>query len=234
MKLIIGTLLALTVILGFGVYKAKADEVMRTQAVNPVYKIMTTGPEGPEVCSATSILVDKIPEELKNANIFLTAKHCVNPEHPIGKLLDETVTEYSETTNFYDYKVVAVSPSSDLALIIMTTSGPKIPGARIADTQKAQEGDEVFSVGYPLGGSRTVTVGLLGQKERSVQPMGDLKVMQRASTQIDKGMSGGPLYQKTSTGYEIIGVASTKAGGNNFMNSFVTLTDIKNFIEKGE
>jgi hypothetical protein len=68
--------------------------------------------------------------------------------------------------------------------------------------------------------------------------MGDLKVMQRASTQIDKGMSGGPLYQKTVTngvvGYEIIGVASTKAGGNNFMNSFVTLTDIKNFIEKGE
>lgn len=227
MKLFIGTALALVTILGVGCYEAKADEVLRTQAVNPVYKIISNG----AVCSATAI---KLPAPAENANTFLTAKHCINPENPVGKLIDETVTENSESSNYYDFKVVMVSKSSDLIGLVVPSEDFHPQKAIIADTQKAMEGDEVFSVGYPLGGSRTVTVGLLGQKERSVQPMGDLKVMQRASTQIDKGMSGGPLYQKTEKGYEIIGVASTKSGGNNFMNSFVTLVDIKNFIEKGE
>ena len=227
MKILIGTLLALTVILGLGAYTVRADEVLRTQAVNHVYKIISNG----AICSATAI---KLPAPAENANTFLTAKHCINPENPVGKLIDETVTENSESSTYYDFKVVMVSRSSDLVGLVVPSEDFHPQKATIADTQKAMEGDEVFSVGYPLGGSRTVTVGLLGQKERSVQPMGDLKVMQRASTQIDKGMSGGPLYQKTDKGYEIIGVASTKAGGNNFMNSFVTLTDIKNFIEKGE
>lgn len=229
MKIIIGTALALVTILGVGCYEAKADEVLRTQAVNPVYKIISNG----AVCSATAIKIKDVPE---NVNSFLTAKHCINPEHPVGKLVVETVTEDSESVKYYDYKVVATSKSSDLAGIIIDTTVllPHTQKAVVADTQTVMEGDEVFSVGYPLGGSRTVTTGLLGQKERGLQPTGDIKVMQRASTLLDKGMSGGPLYQKTTKGYEIIGVASTKVGDNDFMNSFVTLIDIKNFIEKGE
>lgn len=227
-KLILATTVIVSgyILIGF-LNTVKADEILRTQAVNPVYKIVSNG----VVCSATAI---KVPPPAENANTFLTAKHCINPENPVGKLIEETVTENTESTKVYDYKVVLISKNSDLAGIVVEDPSLKPQKAVIADTQKAMEGDEVFSVGYPLGGSRTVTTGLLGQKERSVQPMGDLKLMQRASTQIDKGMSGGPLYQKTEKGYEIIGVASTKSGANSFMNSFVTLTDIKNFIEKGE
>lgn len=224
-KLVFATIIIITGYILLGAFTAKADELLRTQAVNPVYKIFTDG----AVCSATAIKL----KGAESVNTFLTAKHCINPEHPVGKLLEESITENSESTKVYDYKVVVVSKSSDLAGIVVTSEDFHPQKAVIADTQTAQEGDEVFSVGYPLGASRTVTVGLLGQKERGVQPSGELKVMQRASTQIDKGMSGGPLYQKTEKGYEIIGVASTKVGANNFMNSFVTLTDIKNFIENG-
>lgn len=208
--------------------QVRADEILRTQAVNPVYKIITGG----SVCSATAIKIKGVPESV---NSFLTAKHCINLEHPVGKLVVETITDDSESVKYYDYRVVSVSKSSDLAGIIVdsTVLLPHTEKAVIADTQNAIEADEVFSVGYPLGGSRTVTVGLLGQKERNLQPSGDIKVMQRASTLLDKGMSGGPLYQKTEKGYEIIGVASTKVGSNDFMNSFVTLSDIKNFMENG-
>lgn len=227
MKVLIGTLLALATILGVGVYTAKADETLRAQAVNPVYKIIT----GDAVCSATSIKIKGVPE---TANVFLTAKHCINPEHPTGKLVDEQITDNSEYTRCYDYTIVMVSKNSDLAGIRVDDPELSTKKAVIADTQEVMEGDEVFSVGYPLGMSRIVTTGLLGQRERGLQPSGDIKVMQRASSLLDKGMSGGPLYQKTAKGYEIIGVASTKVGSNDFMSSFVTLTDIKNFIEKGE
>ncbi len=211
--------------------QAHADELLRTQAINPVYKILTTTPEGPGSCSATAIKIKGVPDD---ANVFLTAKHCINPEHPIGKLIEEEITDKSEWTRYYDYKVVMISPSSDLAGIRVDDPSLKTQKAVVADTQGAVEGDQVFSVGYPLGESRVVSTGFLGQKERSFHPLGDIKVMQRASTLLDKGMSGGPLYQKTDKGYEIIGVASLKANSNDFMSSFVTLTDIKNFVERGE
>lgn len=226
-KLVFATIIIITGYILLGAFTAKADELLRTQAVNPVYKIIT----GDAVCSATAVKIEGVPE---NVSAFLTAKHCINPEHPVGKLVDETVTDDSESVKYYDYKVVSVSKSSDLAGIIVESDKLHTEKAVIADTQSVMESDEVFSVGYPLGMSRTVTTGLLGQKERNLQPSGDIKVMQRASTLLDRGMSGGPLYQKTEKGYEIIGVASTKANGNDFMSSFVTLTDIKNFIEKGE
>lgn len=226
LKPLIGILVILGTIIGLGFYNAKADEVFTKDAISPVYKIIS----GNTVCSATSILVKGVEQ----VNTFLTAKHCINPENPTGKLVVETVTDNSETTTFYDYVTVKVSKNSDLAGIRVDGKDFHPVKAVIADTQLAQEGDEVYSVGYPLGSSRVVSEGFLGQKERIMHPEGGLKLMQRASTLVDSGMSGGPLYQKTPTGYEIIGVASAKSGANNFMNHFVTLTDIKNFIEKGE
>ncbi len=226
LKPLIGILVILGTIIGLGFYNAKADEVFTKGAVGPVYKIVT----GNTVCSATSILV-KGAEQI---NTFLTAKHCIDPNNPTGKLVVETVTDDSETTKYYDYVTLMVSKTSDLAGIRVDDKDFHPVKAVVADTQLAQEGDEVYSVGYPLGGSRVVSAGFLGQKERIMHPMGGLKVMQRASTLVDSGMSGGPLYQKTPTGYEIIGVASTKSSANDFMNHFVTLKDIKNFIEKGE
>lgn len=225
-KVVIGTIAALTII-ALATFEAKADEQLTKEAISPVYKIIS----GQRTCSATSVKVKGVPDEV---NTFLTAKHCIDPENPRGKLIVETVTESSESTQYYDFTVALVSKGSDLAGITVTDTTLHTNKAVIADTQVAQEGDEVLSVGYPLGASRVVSMGFLGQKERIMHPNGELKLMQRASTLVDSGMSGGPLYQKTATGYEIIGVASTKSQGNNFMNHFVTLADIKAFIERGE
>ncbi|QIG69898.1 putative trypsin-like peptidase protein [Rhizobium phage RHph_I3_11] len=222
----IGVILAAIITLGF--FKpAHADELFTKEALSPVYKIIS----GQRTCSATSVKVKGIPDEV---NTFLTAKHCIDPANPRGKLIVETVTESSESTQYYDFTVALVSKGSDLAGITVTDTNLHTNKAIIADALKAQEGDEVLSIGYPFGASRVVSEGFLGQKERIMHPNGELKLMQRASTLVDSGMSGGPLYQKTATGYEIIGVASTKSQGNNFMNHFVTLADIKAFIEKGE
>ncbi|QIG69441.1 putative trypsin-like peptidase protein [Rhizobium phage RHph_N3_13] len=225
-KIVIGTIAAL-IIIALAAFEAKADEQFTKEALSPVYKIIS----GQRTCSATSVKVKGIPDEV---NTFLTAKHCIDPENPRGKLIVETVTESSESTQYYDFTVALVSKGSDLAGITVTDTSLHTNKATIADTLVAQEGDEVYSVGYPLGASRVVSEGFLGQKERIMHPNGELKLMQRASTLVDSGMSGGPLYQKTATGYELIGVASTKSGANNFMNHFVTLADIKAFIEKGE
>jgi S1-C subfamily serine protease len=224
----IGITAILIAIISLGFYShAKADEIFTKQALSPVYKIIS----GQRTCSATSVKIKGVPDEV---NTFLTANHCIDPENPRGKLIVETVTDVSESTQYYDFNVALVSKTSDLAGITVQDKGLHTDKAEIATSLTAQEGDEVFSVGYPLGASRVVTKGFLGQRERIMHPNGELKLMQRASTLVDSGMSGGPLYQKTATGYEIIGVASTKSQANSFMNHFVTLADIKNFIEKGE
>ncbi|QIG73066.1 putative trypsin-like peptidase protein [Rhizobium phage RHph_N3_19] len=225
-KIVIGTIAALTII-ALAAFEAKADEQFTKQALSPVYKIIS----GQRTCSATSVKVKGVPDE---ANTFLTAKHCIDPDNPRGKLIVETVTENSESTQYYDFTVALVSKGSDLAGITVADQSFHPNKATVAEVYQAFEGDEVLSVGYPLGSSRVVSKGFLGQKERIMHPNGELKLMQRASTLVDSGMSGGPLYQKTATGYELIGVASTKSQGNNFMNHFVTLADIKAFIEKGE
>lgn len=196
---------------------AQADQNIREQAIQTVYKIQS----GPRFCSA--VVIDM--EVFKNT-ILLTAAHCIEPSKPSGFLLD------SKGNTITEYKVVKISSDTDLAAIVVPDKNFHPKKSKIAETLVAQEGDEVYAVGYTYGQTRTTTLGILNETVTLMTPLGNMESFNMASPNIDVGNSGGGLFQKNGDNYELIGIASMK-GPSVFTSMFVTLDNIKKFI-KGE
>lgn len=205
------------------------------QAINGTYKFQS----GERFCSAVAL--DKVIPNQPNVTILLTAKHCIDTEHSEGGfIIQEKSSETGSSSQLTKFKVLGISKESDLAAIIVNDPSFNPDKVHIADGSP-DEGDQVWSIGYTLGQTRTTTMGYFGQSELVMTPMGQMEKYNHASTLIDVGNSGGGLFAKEVTTFngktietfELVGIASVKSGPNNFVNGFVSLEDIKKFIDTG-
>ena len=145
-------------------------------------------------CSATVIASDR------GGTWLITAQHCVNGK-PSGVInYATTVMEGVTVKADIPYKVVDEDVKNDLALIHTTTVGFKV--AQVA-TEKPAEGQEVWTVGYPLSLPRQLSTGFYGLNVL----VGEMD-HQRASSFIAVGNSGGGLFVIEDGVYKLVGVTS--------------------------
>lgn len=194
---------------------------LNDQAISPVVRIN-------ENCSA--VVID-LPNQT-NARL-LTAKHCV--EGKKEGFLDQEVFDGKKlvkSTKYYFEVDRTGLGTVDLALLTVRDSGFKSPTAHIADKLTLEEGDTVWTVGYPLGFTRTITQGLYNGVQVLGEELtrGEAILVTRASSNIDGGNSGGGLFQKNGENFELIGTTSMKFNANEFMGMYVTLNDIREFL----
>ena len=103
----------------------------------------------------------------------------------------------------YQAKPIAVSPSTDLALIKISAERA-LPAARLGDADKIQVGNWAIAVGSPFGLSKTVTVGVISAKGRILaSPQGEYRDLLQTDASINPGNSGGPLLDLRG---EVVGV----------------------------
>jgi serine protease Do len=101
-----------------------------------------------------------------------------------------------------DVRIVAVNPFMDLALLRFDPpQGLKLTKVYLAEDREAHEGDAVFAIGNPLGLERTVSEGIVSERNRAE---GGLTYIQ-TTTQLNPGNSGGPLFNSRG---EVIGVTN--------------------------
>ena len=148
---------------------------------------------------------------------ILTAAHVV-------QTADQVVVEFP-TGEAIPAKVMSSLPSADLAMVKLTKPAPKTAKvARLADSDTARVGSEVFVVGAPLGISHTLTVGHLSARRAiPLSPGSDERVeLLQTDASINPGNSGGPLFNMNG---EVIGVVShivTETGGSAGLGFAVT------------
>jgi S1-C subfamily serine protease len=83
-----------------------------------------------------------------------------------------------------------------------------------------------------LGWIRTITRGVFNEYQ-NIDPNNHKKnndVYYRATASVNFGSSGGGLFQPVGEGYELIGITSMKVRGTDFMNLFVPLENIRDFL----
>ena len=214
---IVALFFALTMIaLAFAIPAFAADPNLKTQALAPVVKINQS-------CSGTIISSDA-DKDGKVKTQILTAKHCIKGKH--GQLNIETTERgkpIKDVNVWYDndredYK-------TDLAVITLRDTETVYPVATIAAEELVELGDEVVVVGYPRALIKTVTRGLFS----GYQVINDATVY-RATAALTYGNSGGALFQKNGENFELIGVTSMKYRDSEFMNMFVPLQEIQEFL----
>lgn len=96
-------------------------------------------------------------------------------------------------------RVVGQDPIFDIAVIQITTeSNERLPLVEFGDSGAAQVGDEVVTIGYPLGLDQTLTRGVISALNRLL-PEGPLSLsrsMIQTDAPINPGNSGGPLLDR--------------------------------------
>ncbi len=137
---------------------------------------------------------------------IMTAAHVVDGAHIIDVLFTDGKRIKAD--------VIASLDASDVALLQLRKPHPNPTVAVLADSDLARVGSKVFIIGSPFGISQTLSVGhLSGRMNRGLLADGASIEFLQTDTAINKGNSGGPMF---NTDGEVIGIVSfilTKSGG---------------------
>lgn len=116
----------------------------------------------------------------------------------------------------YPARVLSSSPAADVALIQIDDLIEKVPAVRLADSDKAEIGDEIMVIGAPYGATHTLTVGHLSARRglnKARTGLVEIEFLQ-VDAAVNQGNSGGPVFNLDG---EVIGIVShimSQSGGN--------------------
>jgi serine protease Do len=159
---------------------------------------------------------------------ILTASHLVHAASEI-------------TVEFWDRqrvpaRVLSSAPGADIALVQAETVPAGVVVARLADSDTARIGEQVFVIGAPYGLSHTLTVGHVSGRQRSGQTttaLGHAEFLQTDAA-INHGNSGGPMFNMAG---EVLGIVShiiSKSGGFEGLGFAVTANVAREMVlERG-
>ncbi len=95
-------------------------------------------------------------------------------------------------------------PKTDLAVLVLNKHKQRLSQVNFGNSAQAQVGDWVLAVGNPFGLGGTVTAGIISARNRDIHA-GSYDDFIQTDTAINRGNSGGPLF---NTKGEVIGVNS--------------------------
>ncbi|QCB53461.1 PDZ domain-containing protein [Sphingopyxis sp. PAMC25046] len=128
---------------------------------------------------------------LISADGYIVTNNHVISGGPRGEAVNE-VTVTLTNQREYKAKIVGRDVASDLALLKIDASG--MPFVKFADGSPARVGDWVVAIGNPLGLGSTVTAGIISAVQRNIGQGGAYDRYIQTDTAINRGNSGGPLF----------------------------------------
>jgi len=152
----------------------------------------------------------------------------VTNDHVVAGASEVQVTLNDGTQ--YQARVKGRDPKTDLALIEIDAEHP-LPYVEFGSSDTARVGDWVLAVGNPFGLGGSVTAGIISARERDLSD-GPLDGYLQIDAPINRGNSGGPLFDAAGT---VIGVNTaifSPSGGSIGIGFAVPSTTAQAVIEQ--
>ncbi len=133
---------------------------------------------------------------------LVTARHAVERNSSMGKIIPPQIRVM--TTDLQELPATLVGDNAYVDVVVYRVADQYRPALGSATGFAAAEGkpgDEVFTVGYPMGWGPTLAVGRLGNINTFLQTV-DTRLLQ-ADLSVCSGNSGGALYNPAG---EVIGL----------------------------
>jgi serine protease Do len=135
----------------------------------------------------------------------ITNAHVIQGETRIAAVLYQNVPGGLARRRVENIEIVALNPFFDLALIkLPPQKGLKIRHVVFGSLDDLNAGEGVFAVGNPLGLERSVSQGIVSNRNRNFEG----QIYLQTDAAINPGNSGGPLFNLKG---EVIGVTSRGA-----------------------
>lgn len=143
--------------------------------------------------------------------IVVTNNHVINPPDTRAKLESITVTLADGTE--YEADVVGSDAASDLA-VLKIRSNKTFPFVKFGDSAATRVGDWVVAIGNPFGLGGTVTAGIISAVYRNTGQGGAYDRYLQTDASINRGNSGGPLFDMRGNVIGINNAIFSPSGGS--------------------
>jgi len=165
---------------------------------------------------------------------ILTNWHVIKNKSNILVAFKPNIGNKPTKNNYYAARVIKVNIENDLALIqLINKILPKrIIPIKLANIQSVEVGQDIYSIGHPLGELWTFSTGLVSQirsdyKWTTNNIKHKSKYVIQTQNSISHGNSGGPLVNED---IELLGINTlSKSAGQN-LNYAISIKDIKIFL----
>ncbi len=153
--------------------------------------------------------------------LVITASHVV-------QIADAIRVEFQDGTQV-NARVVSSEPAADVAMLKLERVPENAIVVAMGDSDTVRVGENVFVIGAPYGEGHTLTVGYISARRSSDRGVDGIALGEFFQTDaaINKGNSGGPLF---NTEGEVIGIVShirSTSGGSEGLGFAVTINTVK-------
>jgi len=142
--------------------------------------------------------------------------HILTNHHVIEDAQSAMVTLYDGQS--YPAELVGADPSNDIAVLKIDAPSDMLFPVDRGKSSRLRVGQRVFAIGNPFGLERTLTIGILSSKNRSLPSKSGrtMKSILQIDAALNRGNSGGPLLDSRG---RLIGmntaIASPSGSGEN-------------------
>jgi serine protease Do len=140
----------------------------------------------------------------------VTNNHVIQPDG--NAELEEVTVTMPDGTEF-PAEVVGSDAASDLAVLKISRSEP-FPFVHFGNSKDARVGDWVIAIGNPFGLGGTVTSGIVSAVYRNTQQGGAYDRYIQTDASINRGNSGGPLFDMQGNVIGINNAIFSPSGGS--------------------
>ena len=140
----------------------------------------------------------------------VTNNHVIQPD---GRAELEEVTVTMPDGTEYPAEVVGSDAQSDLAVLKISRREP-FPFVHFGNSNEARVGDWVIAIGNPFGLGGTVTSGIVSAVYRNTQTGGAYDRYIQTDASINRGNSGGPLFDMQGNVIGINNAIFSPSGGS--------------------
>ncbi|MEM9085754.1 MAG: Do family serine endopeptidase [Pseudomonadota bacterium] len=140
----------------------------------------------------------------------VTNNHVVSPNQ---RATVEEITVTMPDGTEYEAELVGADASSDLA-VLKIQSDEALPFVKFGDSSQARPGDWVVAIGNPFGLKGTVTSGIISAVYRNTGQGGAYDRFIQTDASINRGNSGGPLFDMRGNVIGINNAIFSPSGGS--------------------
>lgn len=141
----------------------------------------------------------------------VTNNHVVAPGNRNATI--ESITVIMPDRTEYEATLVGRDPASDIA-VLKINAKKDLPFVKFGDSESARVGDWIIAIGNPFGLGGTVTTGIVSAIHRNTGQGGAYDRFLQTDASINRGNSGGPMFDLNGNVIGINNAIISPTGGN--------------------
>lgn len=160
----------------------------------------------------------------------ITNAHVIQGETRIAAVLYQNVGSGLTRRRIENVEIAALNPFADLALIkLPPQTDLKLNHVVLGSLEDVNAGEGVFAIGNPLGLERSVSQGIVSNRNRNIEG----QIFLQTDAAINPGNSGGPMFNLRG---EVIGVTSRGARADiaDNLGFAIPVNYVKDFLRNRE